>query len=348
MTEPTPDLDLSVVFATRDRADQLRDTLQRYCEWDTRGIAWELIVVDNASVDDTAQVLEAFATKLPLLSLYVAEAGQNRARNQALERLRGRFVLFTDDDVLADPDCAQAYLAATRRWPDDSIFGARIEPRFPQGTPAWMRSPDFEFSITAFARYQPANAEGHVRRHPYGPSFLVRREAIGDLRFPAHLGPQQGSYAMGGEGDFLRRLAARGHRYVYVPDARVEHVVRPEQVEPDWLLRRANKKGRGQVYLPSDKKPRRLHVFGVSVKLWLGVARAWMRFRLIAPLSTAPRQRLEQGIVYQLRRGQIQELLRLRQTAALNESAPAARDAADDEDRHTESAIPTTSQSKKR
>lgn len=310
MQESTPDLDLSVVFATRDRAEQLRDTLQRYCEWDTRGVAWELIVVDNASVDETAHVLQAFTSKLPLWSLYVAEAGQNRARNQALEHLRGRFVLFTDDDVLTDPHCAQAYMAATRRWPNDSIFGARIEPRFPPGTPVWMQSPDFAFSSTAFARYEPANAERHVQRHPYGPSFLVRREAIGDLRFPAHLGPQQGTYAMGGEGDFLRRLAARGHAYVYVPDARVEHVVRPEQIEPGWLLRRANKKGRGQVYLPSDKKPSRFYCLGVPIKLWLAAARAWLRFRVAHIFSSASRATLEQGIVFQLRWGQIQELRR--------------------------------------
>lgn len=337
MNEVTSDLDLSVVFATRDRAGQLRATLQRYCEWDTRDIAWELIVVDNASTDETAQVLDDMASSLPLTRLYVPEPGQNRARNQALDRLRGRFVLFTDDDVLPAIDCARAYLAATRRWPRDSIFGARIEPRFPLGTPDWMQSPDFEFSTTAFARYKPSEHEGHVRRHPYGPSFLVRRAAIGDLRFPAHLGPQQGSYAMGGEGDFLRRLAARGHAYVHVPDAYVEHVVRDEQVEPGWLLRRANKKGRGQVYLPSSKKPRRLHVFGVSVRLWLATARAWLRFRLIAPLFATPRQRLEQGIVYQLRRGQIQETLRRRRPMAQCEPIPAARPDAGDDGPHTQS-----------
>lgn len=308
MSESTPDLDLSVVFATRDRAEQLRDTLQRYCEWDTQGIAWELIVVDNASSDDTAGVLEEMAAKLPLKSLYMAEPGKNRALNESLDRMRGRFVLFTDDDALPNIDCAQVYLAATRRWPADAIFGARIVPRFPANTPTWMRKEDFEFSTTAFARYEPAEREGYVRRHPYGPSFLVRREAISDLRYTVHLGPQQGSYAMGGEADFLRRLAARGHRFVYVPDARVEHVVRPEQVEPDWLLRRANKKGRGQVYLPSDKKPRKLYLLGVPIKLWLGAARAWLRFRTARMSSQASRRTLEQGIVYELRRGQIQEL----------------------------------------
>lgn len=330
MQDSVSSLDLSVVFATRDRGEQLRDTLQRYCEWDMRGIAWELIVVDNASTDDTAAVLADMAPRLPLQSLYVAEPGQNRARNRALDQLQGRFVLFTDDDVLPALNCAQAYMAATARWPDDSVFGARIEPRFPPGTPDWMQSPDFQFSTTAFARYAPTDAEGYVQRHPYGPSFLVRRSAIGDLRFPDHLGPQQGSYAMGGEGHFLRRLAERGNAYVYVPDARAEHLVRPEQIEADWLLRRANKKGRGQVYLPSNKKARRLYVGDVPVKLWLAAARAWMRFYVVAGLFAGPRERLLWGIAYELRRGQIQELIRLRQTGARNASAPAG-----DESRHT-------------
>lgn len=312
MQDSVSNLDLSVVFATRDRAGQLRDTLQRYCEWDTQGIAWELVVVNNASTDDTADVLADMASRLPLQSLYVGEPGKNRALNEALEHLHGRFVLFTDDDVLPAKDCAQAYMAVTRRWPDDAIFGARIEPRFPPGTPDWVQSPSLEFSTTAFARYEPADSEGHVHRHPYGPSFLVRRNAIGDLRYTDHLGPQEGNYAMGGEADFLRRLAARGHGYVYVPDARVEHIVRPEQIESAWLFRRANKKGRGQVYLPSSKKPRKLHLLGVPVKLWLAAARAWLRYRVTGAISPASRRALELGIVYQLRLGQIQELRRRR------------------------------------
>lgn len=300
-------LDVSVVFATRDRAEQLVHTLASYMALDTSGLDWELIVIDNNSRDDTSKVIDAAAETLPLTHLFVEAGGQNRARNMAMDRLRGRLVVFTDDDVIPEPGCLQAYVAAAARWPDDVIFGARIEPRFPDGTPEWMRSERFDFGTTAFARYRPADAEGYVKRHPYGPSFAVRRSALVGHRFPEHLGPQNGTYAMGGEGYFLREIAREGHAYVYVPGARVEHLVRDEQIGEAWLLGRAHKKGRGQAHLPSDKKRRRLFVGGVPLRLWLATARAGLRYSL-ARLTHDTERRTKLGIRYQLRLGQVVEL----------------------------------------
>lgn len=308
-------MDVSILFATRNRADQLEQTLAHYRALDMRGLEWELLIVDNGSMDATADVIERMRAYLPIVCFEYPGVGKNRALNEVLPGVRGRLVIFTDDDVLPEPDCVKGYLDAAARWPDDSIFGARIEPRFPPDTPAWMQSPEFEFSTTAFARYRPAEHEGPVRRHPYGPSFAVRRAAFDGMRFNEQLGPQSGSYAMGGEADFLRRLAAKGHRYIYVPNARVSHVVRPEQVSVDWLLARANKKGRGQVYLPSSKKKRRIRIAGVSLKLWLAVLRSWIRYRLAA-LRANERHRLQAGIAYQLRLGELRQRLSEHRTSA--------------------------------
>lgn len=302
-----PALDISVVFATRDRAEQLEHTLAAYRALDTTGISWELVVIDNNSRDGTAVVLAAAAGPLPLTRLFVAAGGQNRARNVAIERLRGELVIFTDDDVLPEPNYLQAYTAAAARWPDEVIFGARIEPRFPDNTPAWLRSNNFAFATTAFARYHPAEHEGPVKRHPYGPSFAIRRHALTGRRFPEHLGPQSGAYPMGGEGYFLRDIAAQGYRYIHVPEARVEHIVRTEQITERWLLTRARHKGRGQVYLPSDKTARSVYIGRVPLRLYLAVLRSRIRYEF-ARLGASAERRIKLGIQYQSRRGQVEEL----------------------------------------
>lgn len=306
---PAPSLDVSVVFATRDRAEQLERTLDAYRALDTAGLTWELIVIDNNSSDGTAAVIDRAAKYLPLIHLFVEAGGQNRARNVAMDRLRGQFVVFTDDDVIPDPACLQAYVAAAARWPDDVIFGARIEPGFPDGTPEWMASRDFNFGTTAFARYAPRPDEGPVKTHPYGPSFAVRRETLTGQRFPEDLGPQTGNYAMGGEAAFLRGIAEQGYRYIHVPSAQVVHMVRPEQINDAWLLQRAQNKGRGQVYLPTRRKPARFHIQGMPAKLLLSVARAWARYQL-ARLVSLRQRRVERAIIYQLRLGRLMELRR--------------------------------------
>ncbi|MES1926325.1 glycosyltransferase family 2 protein [Salinisphaera sp. T31B1] len=300
-------VDITVVFATCNRAAQLRATLDAYRRIDTAGIHWELLVVDNDSQDESQAILAA-TSDLPLRWQVVTAPGQNNARNAALKRIRGALIVFTDDDAIPEPDCLQAYLRAARRWPNEAIFGARIDPRFPAGTPQWMQQANFRFASTAFARYAPRNDEGPVSRHPYGPSFAVRRSALGAHQFPTHLGPRSGSYAMGGEGHLLRRLRHEGWRYIHVPSARVEHVIRPDQIAPAWLFARANKKGRGQVYLPSDKPANRYHWRGVPLRLWMSTIRCGLRFYLLGPFVN-DRLRTRYGIKYELRRGEIQERL---------------------------------------
>lgn len=304
-------VDFSCLFATRDRCDQLRETLDHYLALNTDGLTWELIVVDNGSTDDTPQVLRQYAEDLPLVALRHGAPGQNRARNQALSCAHGRFFLFTDDDVLPPSDLLQGYLAGARRWPEDGIFGARVVPRFPPGVPDWIRDPNFAFGATAYARYHPSETEGYVEHHPYGPSFCVRRDALGDDRFSETLGPQPGSYTMGGEGALMRQLRARGWLYVYLPGVVVEHVVRNDQLSVDWLISRAYKKGRSQAHLPSDKKPRRLFWRGVPVKLWLATARSWLRYQILRRWIPE-RRRAHLGIRYALRRGELAERLATR------------------------------------
>lgn len=300
-------IDASIVFATRDRAPQLHRTLDTYRQLDTDNMRWELVVIDNNSQDETGQLLQQARARLPLISLFVPEQGQNRARNRALSMLRGDLVVFTDDDVLPDPGCLRAYLNAARRWPDEAIFGARIDPEFPPGTPEWMADADFSFSSTAFARYRPGISEGPVKRHPYGPSFAVRRSVVGGQRFNEQLGPQSGAYAMGGEGEFLRRLAGDNYQFIYVPDARVRHIVRPDQITPEWLFARAYNKGRGQVYMPSSKKPGRIYIRGVPLKLLRGLSRSWTRYQVYRALGMrAPYTR--HRIRFELRYGRVREL----------------------------------------
>ena len=303
-------MDISILFATRNRAAQLRQTLDCYRNLDTSGIDWELVIVDNGSSDDTAEVLEQASRDLPLRRLYHSPAGQNRARNQALDSLQGELLIFTDDDALPDTHCLQAYLQASQRWPDQAIFGARILPEFPSEAPDWLTRQDSAFARTAFGLYQPRMDEGHVTAHPYGPSFAIRRVAFAGHRFCEQLGPQAGDYATGGEAKLLREMRAQGHAFVFVPSAIVRHVVRPEQLSVDWLLSRARKRGRGQAHMPTRRRRGGLRVGGVPLKLVTATIRSWIRFRVGGKFLTTMK-RAELGFAYELRHGELLELRKL-------------------------------------
>ncbi|MBV8198694.1 MAG: glycosyltransferase [Candidatus Eremiobacteraeota bacterium] len=104
----------SVVIATRDRSGELTqalDSLQRQAG----APAFEIVVVDNGSADDTKAVAHRYRAA-PVPVLYVCEPRPNRARarNRGVAVARGTHLIFCDDDVELPQRWLAAHAAAQR------------------------------------------------------------------------------------------------------------------------------------------------------------------------------------------------------------------------------------------
>lgn len=102
MTPGAP-IDVSVVICTRDRPDDLAETLKSLSATSiSNREKWvgELLVVDNGTSDRTEKVVASFDH--PWLAVrYVREPvpGLATARNRAIRETTGAVILFTDDDM---------------------------------------------------------------------------------------------------------------------------------------------------------------------------------------------------------------------------------------------------------
>src|SRR5581483_541916 len=76
------------------------------------GVTWELLVVNNNCTDQTDLVLENYRSRLPLRRLFEPKQGHCHARNCAVAAATGELLLWTDDDVLVNPEWLAAYVAA--------------------------------------------------------------------------------------------------------------------------------------------------------------------------------------------------------------------------------------------
>jgi glycosyltransferase involved in cell wall biosynthesis len=107
----------------------------------------ELLIVDDASVDDTARIAEQFATRDPRVHLLrqASNRGQAAARNLALERARGVWIAPVDADDEIRPDRLLLLAEAGEREHADLIadgilfHGAR-RPGFPAELMTWQRN----------------------------------------------------------------------------------------------------------------------------------------------------------------------------------------------------------------
>jgi glycosyltransferase involved in cell wall biosynthesis len=218
---------ISVIVATRNR----RQSLSRFLDA-LRALpaqpAWELIVVDNGSVDGTETVLSKAAETLPIIVIKESLPGKSRALNRALEHARGDILLFTDDDVVPDPNWLTALHQASIAYPDAIVFGGRILVNY-ELIPRWIvNSYNLRTILTS-----EQDLGGDIRRfvdeqYPIGPNLAVRRRSIeqGSFLWPVNLGPGS-KIPVGDERAFLVQVSHPESRdRLYVPDSVVRHDIK--------------------------------------------------------------------------------------------------------------------------
>lgn len=115
---------VSIVLPTRDRAALLSRAIasvhaQTYPHW-------ELLVVDDGSVDDTPALLAGVGDPR-VRALRAGGAGVCAARNVALSHVRGEIVAYLDDDNLMHPGWLKAVVWGFEQRPDaEVLYGAFI------------------------------------------------------------------------------------------------------------------------------------------------------------------------------------------------------------------------------
>ena len=111
-------MQFTVIIPTYNRADILKECLERLDKQDFMKNEFEVIVVDDGSTDNTKQIVENAQKKLSIqiLYLYQKNQGQGIARNYALRYAKGKIVAFIGDDILVLPDFIKQHLNFHRRY----------------------------------------------------------------------------------------------------------------------------------------------------------------------------------------------------------------------------------------
>ena len=236
---------VSVVICTHNRARILARAVGAALAEARAGDA-EVLIVDNASSDDTPAVLAALAADAGSLLRIVREPvlGLSAARNRALADARAPIAAFLDDDAVPRP----GWLSALRpAFADERVAcaGGPIRLHFPTPPPAWL-TPEFHPALTAFDLGTEPRRLHDVPswEYPYGANVAFRvaaARAHGGFspRF-GHRGRRQLQHE---ETDLCLRLDRGGAHLVYVPDAAVDHWVLPDRLTPAFFLRRHWQRG---------------------------------------------------------------------------------------------------------
>jgi glycosyltransferase involved in cell wall biosynthesis len=115
---------VSVVVPTHNRSGLLAQTL-RSVLWQ-RGVDLEVLVVDDGSTDDTAEVVAALGDPRVRLLRHATPQGVSAARNRGVAAAAGRWLAFCDDDDLWAPDKLARQLAAAQETARSWVYVGEV------------------------------------------------------------------------------------------------------------------------------------------------------------------------------------------------------------------------------
>jgi glycosyltransferase involved in cell wall biosynthesis len=95
----------SVIVASYNRHDEIRELLDSFETLDFPHELFELVIVDDGSTDGTLKFLKSFQIRAPFKFRYVTQEnrGPGAARNLGMENARGDYFIFIDSDCSVPP-----------------------------------------------------------------------------------------------------------------------------------------------------------------------------------------------------------------------------------------------------
>lgn len=212
---------VSIVIPVYNRVDLTVQCLEAIAQ--TTSGDFEVVVVDDASTDGTAEVLAQFGSALTVVR-HDENQGFARACNDGARAARGDLLVFLNNDTLPRPGWLDALLTAAEAAPDVGAVGARL--LYPDGTIQHAGigfTPDFE----PFHLHQgvpadaPAVTEDRDCEAVTGACLLVPRAVYDEIG-----GFDEGYRMYFEDVDLCLRIRATGRRVRYAAGSVVVHLER--------------------------------------------------------------------------------------------------------------------------
>jgi GT2 family glycosyltransferase len=216
-------MELSYCIVNTNGRDYLLACLEAVERTHPPGVEHEVLVLDNASDDGSAQAVRESGVDVRLIEL---DRRTGKAENDStlLREARGRYCLLLNEDSEPREGCAAALLEALDADEGAAVAGARLLTSAGEPTDCAWRLPDIPWGLAAAvfmhervavqSRGESVREVGWVQ----SSAMLVRREAAERVGW---LDPDFFVYS--DETDFCKRLHDAGRRVLFVPGARAVH-----------------------------------------------------------------------------------------------------------------------------
>jgi glycosyltransferase involved in cell wall biosynthesis len=236
-------IEISTVICTYNRADLLAGALESLCQQTLHSDLYEILVVDNASTDNTTGVVHSCQEKYPnhyIRSFSEIKQGLSHARNRGWQEACGEYVAYIDDDCKVPSQWLMVAMDIIR-CVSPAMLGGPYYAFYKSPKPIWFKDEYGSHVIIGEAGELPLD------EYLSGGNLFIRKDLLKSVGgFNSFLGMAGGSIAYGEETALIRRVRKVQPQALiyYSPGLFVYHLVRETKWDFVWLIRQRFAQGR--------------------------------------------------------------------------------------------------------
>lgn len=232
-------------------------------------INWEIIIVNNASTDNTKETAQVewnkHNSKVDFKIIDQPIAGLQAAREKGIEASNYEYLLFCDDDNWLSVSYINTAYEIMSSDDKIGILGGLSEPFFEQRPPKWFEENKFSFAVG-----KQAEKSGEIKGSVYGAGMILRKSAWMELinhGFSFNLSGRKGKKLTAGEdSEMCYAIRFMNLKVMYDERLKLQHFMPASRV--DWKVLRKMFQGFGAqnicliqyYYALANEEPKELYM----------------------------------------------------------------------------------------
>jgi len=245
---------VSIIIPTKDRSSDLKDVLTSLQLAHVPDFSFEILVIDNASTDDTKQTVSSFINTLPIRYIFEPKLGLHNARNRGLKESAGDILAYIDDDILVSKN----WLCSIPRCfslPGVVMATGNCFPLFHDATPDWLvrfwnrrsliRSRPKYFWPLSIIHFFAQESKRISPSLVWGCNFIIKKKFLLDARgFHPDALPSNLKFYRGDGESYLGRIAeSMGLFALYNSELSIFHKVHKGRLTEAYFAQRGYNEG---------------------------------------------------------------------------------------------------------
>jgi glycosyltransferase involved in cell wall biosynthesis len=241
-------LKISVAICTYNREKYLPQLFTSIEKQTLATDQFEVVLVNNNSPGNTAELFQEFQRKNPTLQTRYCEEmnqGLSFARNHAIQKANFELITFLDDDAFIDEHYLTVLVNEFSASPDTMAIGGKILLHYEDTIPKWENR--FLNSLLGYFNKGDEKLQFTSNDYPRGSNMAFRTPVFEQVGlFDVSLGRIGASLSGGEEKDLFNKLYIHNMKVFYLPNALVFHSVPVERTLTSFIKKQGIGTGKSE------------------------------------------------------------------------------------------------------